>query len=219
TYFTWRESTWDLRQYMEELNARPVAEFFRPNFWPNTPDILPDHLMHAGRGIFCARFILAATLSSNYGIYGPAFELMENRPRPGSGEYLDNEKYELKTWDIQRPDSLRPLIRRVNRIRRDNPALHDNRLLRFHHSENPAILCYSKRTEDRSNVVLVAVSVDPHHRQGGFVHLDLGELGLGDGPFHVRDLIGGGRYAWYGSRNYVELDPHSMPAHIFHIEP
>src|SRR5690606_40091413 len=104
TYFTWRESTWDLRQYMEELNARPVAEFFRPNFWPNTPDILPDHLMHAGRGIFCARFILAATLSSNYGIYGPAFELMENRPRPGSGEYLHNEKDGRKTWDIQRPD-------------------------------------------------------------------------------------------------------------------
>jgi starch synthase (maltosyl-transferring) len=195
------------------------VEIFRPNFWPNTPDILPAHLIGRGRGAFAARLVLAATLSSNYGIYGPAFELMDNRLRPGSGEYMDNEKYELKAWDIERPDSLRPLIRRVNRIRRDNPALQDNRLLRFHASDNPNLVCYSKRTEDRSNLVLVAVNLDADHRQGGFVHLDLGELGLPhDQPFRVRDLIGAGRYTWHGPHNYIELDPHAMPAHVFLVE-
>ncbi|HKE14217.1 MAG TPA: alpha-1,4-glucan--maltose-1-phosphate maltosyltransferase [Kofleriaceae bacterium] len=218
TYFTWRESAWDLETYMRELTTPPVVEFFRPNFWPNTPDILPDHLVDRGRGAFAARLVLAATLTASYGMYGPAFELMDNRLRPGSGEYLDNEKYELKQWDVGRAGSLRPLIRRINRIRRANPALHADRLLRFHRSENPSILCYSKRTEDRSNVILTAVNLDSS-RQGGFVHLDLAELGLTtDQPFRVRDLIGGGRYAWRGSRNYVELDPYSMPAHVFIIE-
>jgi starch synthase (maltosyl-transferring) len=219
TYFTWRESAWDLETYMRELTTVPVVEFFRPNFWPNTPDILPDHLIDRGRGAFAARLILAATLTASYGMYGPAYELMDNRLRPGSGEYLDNEKYELRQWDIGRADSLLPLIRRVNRIRRANPALHDNRLLRFHRAENPALLCYSKRTEDRSNIILAVVNLDPNGRQGGFVHLDLGELGLsGDQPFRVRDLVGGGRFTWRGSRNYVEIDPHSMPAHVFTIE-
>ena len=219
TYFTWRQSAWELRTYLEELTSPPVVEFFRPNFWPNTPDILPDHLIGAGHGAFALRLVLAATLSSSYGIYGPAYELMENRLRPGSGEYLDNEKYELKTWELNRPDSLRPLIRRINKIRRENPALHDNRSLRFHPAENPNLLCYSKRTDDRSNVVLVAVNVDPVYRQGGFVDLDLAELGLSGGAFHVRDLVGNGRYLWHGARNYVELDPASVPAHVFVIEP
>jgi starch synthase (maltosyl-transferring) len=219
TYFTWRESAWDLRAYLEELTAPPVVDFFRPNFWPNTPDILPDHLIGAGHGAFALRLILAATLSSSYGIYGPAYELMDNKLRPGSGEYLDNEKYELKTWDLNRPGNLRPLIKRINKIRRENPALHDNRSLRFHHADNPNFFCYSKRTEDRSNVILMAASVDPTYRQGGFVDLDLGELGLSGAPFHVRDLIGNGRYQWHGARNYIELDPSSVPAHVFVIEP
>jgi starch synthase (maltosyl-transferring) len=219
TYFTWRESAWDFQTYMTELTTRPVVEFFRPNFWPNTPDILPDHLVDRGRGAFTIRLILAATLTASYGMYGPAFELMDNRLRPGSGEYLDNEKYELKVWDTARPDSLRPLIRRINRIRRENPALQDNRLLRFHGSENGSILCYSKRTEDRANVVLVVVNLDSNGRQGGMVNLDLDELGLTpDAPFRVRDLVGGGRFTWHGPRNYVELDPYSLPAHVFVIE-
>ncbi len=219
TYFTWRESAWDLRSYLEELTAPPVVEFFRPNFWPNTPDILPDHLIGAGHGAFALRLVLAATLSSSYGIYGPAYELMDNKLRPGSGEYLDNEKYELKSWDLGRPGNLRPLIKRVNKIRRENRALHDNRSLRFHTAENPNLLCYSKRTEDRSNVILVTANVDPVYRQGGFVDLDLGELGVAGHSFHVRDLIGNGRYLWHGARNYVELDPASVPAHVFVIEP
>jgi len=220
TYFTWRESAWDFQTYLTELTTPPVVEFFQPNFWPNTPDILPDHLMNRGRGAFAVRLVLAATLAANYGIYGPAFELLENRPRPGSGEYLDNEKYQLVAWNLERTDSLRPLIRRLNRIRRDNRALQDNRLLRFHASDNPALLCYSKRTEDRSNVILVAVNLDQQNRQGGTVHLDLAELGLaGDQRFRVRDLVGGGRYTWSGPHNYVELDPYSLPAHVFTIEP
>ena len=219
TYFTWRESAWDLRTYLEELTSPPVVEFFRPNFWPNTPDILPDHLIGAGHGAFALRLVLAATLSSSYGIYGPAFELMDNALRPGSGEYLDNEKYELKQWELGRRDNLRPLIKRVNKIRRENPALHDNRLLHFHAAENPNLLCYSKRTEDRTNVILVTANVDPVYRQGGFVDLDLGELGVPGHSFHVRDLIGNGRYLWHGSKNYIELDPASVPAHVFVIEP
>jgi starch synthase (maltosyl-transferring) len=219
TYFTWREGSWDLRAYLEELVQPPVSEFFRPNFWPNTPDILPDHLMHAQRGAFAQRFLLAATLTASYGIYGPAYELLENIPRPGSGEYIDNEKYELRQWDLERRDSLRPLIRRINKIRRDHHALHDNRFLRFHPCDNPALLCYSKRTEDRSDVLLMAVNLDRWNRHGGHVDLDLTELGVAGGPFRVHDLIGGGRYTWSGSRNYLELDPHSLPAHIFTIEP
>jgi starch synthase (maltosyl-transferring) len=219
TYFTWRESAWELQQYLTEITAPPVVEFFQPNFWPNTQDILPTHLAGHGRGAFTARLILAATLTANYGIYGPAFELMDNRLRPGSGEYLDNEKYELKQWDIDRPDSLRPLIRRINRIRRENPALQQNRTLRFHGSDNPNILCYSKHTDDRANVVLVAVNLDDGGRQGGMLHLDTGELGVGDQPFRVRDLVGGGRYTWQGPHNYVELDPYTLPAHVFLLEP
>jgi starch synthase (maltosyl-transferring) len=219
TYFTWRESAWEFQQYLTELTSPPVVEFFQPNFWPNTPDILPAHLVGRGRGMFAARLILAATLTANYGIYGPAFELMDNRLRPGSGEYMDNEKYQLKVWDIDRPDSLRPLIRRVNRIRRSNPALQDNRRLRFHAADNPFILCYSKRTEDHTNVILVAVNLDPNSRQSSMVHLDLGELGVAaDQPFRVRDLVGGGRYTWHGPHNYVELDPFTMPAHVFIVE-
>jgi starch synthase (maltosyl-transferring) len=173
--------------------------------------------MYAHRGAFAMRFVLAATLTASYGIYGPAYELLEHVPRPGSGEYIDNEKYELRRWDIDRKDSLRPLIRRVNRIRRDNPALHDDRFLRFHATDNPALLCYSKRTEDRSNVVLVVVNVDRWNKHGGHIELDLAELGVG-GSFRVHDLIGDGRFTWHGARNYVELDPHSLPAHVFTIE-
>jgi len=219
TYFTWRESAWELQTYLTEITSPPVVEFFQPNFWPNTQDILPTHLAGQGRGAFAARLILAATLSSSYGIYGPAFELMDNQLRPGSGEYLDNEKYELKQWDIARPDSLRPLIRRINRIRRDNPALQQNRLLHFHASDNPNLLCYSKRTDDHASVILVAVNLDPNGRQGGMIHLDLGQLGVtGDQPFRVRDLVGGGRYTWQGPHSYVELDPYTLPAHVFIIE-
>ncbi len=216
TYFTWRNWDWELRDYMHELVHTPVAEFFRPSFWPNTPDILPPHLQHGGRAAFIARLVLAAGLSANYGIYGPAFELMEHVARPGSEEYLDNEKYELKAWRLDDPRSLRPVVRRINRIRRQNPALQRNDGYAWHPSDNGALFAFSKRWRD--NVVLVVVNLDFHHRQGGHLALDLGALGLDRGAaFTVHDLVGDGEFSWQGARNYVELDPHVMPVHVFRI--
>ena len=220
TYFAWRHHPWEFREYLTELTRTEVAEYFRPNFWPNTPDILPEHLQFGGRGAFVARLVLASTLSSNYGIYGPAFELMDHVARPGSEEYIDNEKYELKDWNLADPNSLRHVITRVNRVRRENRALHDNRTLTFHGTDNEQLLCYSKRTEDLSNVVLVVVNLDHHNSQSGHVHLDLAQLGVDPGrPFLVHDQISDSRYQWAGAHNYVELDNYSMPAHVFRVQP
>ena len=216
TYFTWRTSKWELETYVRELTQAPIRDFFRPNFWPNTPDILPEELQWGGRGAFISRLVLAATLSSNYGIYGPAYELMESEARPGSGEYVDNEKYQLRAWDIERADSLRGVITRLNRIRAQSPALQQTHDLRFHAVDNERILCFSKSAGD--DLVLLVVSLDHHHRQSGWVQLDLGALGLADHePYQVHDLLGDGRYLWSGARNYVELDPHALPAQIFRL--
>ncbi len=181
TYFTWRRFKDELTEYVTELTQTEVAEFFRPNFWPNTPDILPDDLKDAERGAFLARLVLAATLGGNYGIYGPAFELMANRGRPGSGEYLDNEKYELAQWDLERPDSLQPVIRRLNRIRRRHPALQRNDTLHFHACDNDHLLCYSKTSPDGEDVLLMVVDLDYHHRHTGWIEVDAEALGVADG--------------------------------------
>ena len=195
-----------------------MRDFFRPNFWPNTPDILPEHLQGGGRAVFQARLVLAATLSASYGIYGPLYEQLEGRARPGAEEYLDSEKYEVRRWDWERPDSLRAFVTLVNRIRRDNPALHRNDNLAFHRIDNDQLLAYSKATEDLADQVLVVVNLDPHHRQSGWLELPLERLGLAPGePFQVHDLLGGGRYLWQGGRNYVEIDPHAAPAQIFRV--
>ncbi|MGE0789419.1 MAG: maltotransferase domain-containing protein [Sandaracinaceae bacterium] len=214
TYFTWRRTSWEMRQYMRELTETEVAEYFRPSFWPNTPDILPEDLQIGGAPAFLARLVMAATLSSHYGIYGPAFELMERVARPGTGEYANSEKYEVRRWDLGHRDSLSPWLRRVNRIRREHSALTTNRGLAFHGCDNETLLCYSKRGRD--DTILVVVSFDPHHRQSGWVELDLDALDLDPRtPFSVEDLLGGGRYLWSGARNYVELDPAVCPAHVF----
>jgi len=216
-YFPWRNHKWELTEYFTELTKTEVAEFFRPNLWPNTPDILTEPLQVGGRPAFVQRLVLAATLGASYGIYGPPFELQEATPRePGSEEYLSSEKYELRSWDLERPDSLRDMIARVNRIRRENPALHQDRTLAFHGVENDQLLAYSKSAGD--NAILVVVNLDPHHTQVGWTALDLGALGVErDQPFQVHDLITDARYLWQGERNYVELDPHAVPAHIFRI--
>jgi starch synthase (maltosyl-transferring) len=215
TYFTWRNSKGEFTQYMKELTTPPVAEFYRPNFWPNTPDILPENLQFGGRPGFIQRLVLAAMLSSNYGVYGPAFELMEKDPRPGSEEYVDNEKYQLRTWDLDRADSLRELMTLVNRVRRENPALQGN-LVTMHPTSDDQILAFSKRTLDGSNVVLVVVDLDVHHRRAGTIELDLAALGLGpDEAFVVHDELADARYRWQGARAYVELDPDVMPASVF----
>ena len=165
------------------------------------------------------RLVLTATLGAAYGIYGPAFELGENQPREaGSEEYLNSEKYEVKEWDFGRPESLAEFIARVNQIRRENPALQSDQNLRFHSIDNEQLICYSKNTEDFSNLILTVVNLDPHHRHSGWAGLSLSEMGLEPNqPYQVHDLLSGGRYLWTGSRNYVEVDPRMAPAHIFRI--
>jgi len=219
TYFAWRNTREELTAYFTELTQTDVREHYRPHLWTNTPDILTEYLQLGGGPAFLARLVLAATLGAGYGIYGPAFELCERRPRePGSEEYLNSEKYELKHWDLDRPDSLREVIARVNEIRRDNPALQSDWSLRFHDVDNAQLICYSKRTDDPANVVLVVVNLDPHHVQAGWTALDLGALGLDPAqPYQVHDLLTDGRFIWQGARNYVELDPHTIPAHIFRV--
>ena len=219
TYFTWRNTKWELTQYFTELTQTPVREFFRPNLWPNTPDILHEYLQVGGRPAFMTRLALAATLGANYGIYGPAFELSEQRARePGSEEYLDSEKYQIRVWPVDRPDNLRDFIARVNRIRRGNRALQHDWSLRFHHVDNDMLLCYSKCTDDRSNVMLMVVNLDPHHMQSGWISLPLHDLGLDTKqPYQAHDLLSDARYLWSGERNYVELNPHVVPAHIFRL--
>jgi starch synthase (maltosyl-transferring) len=220
TYFTWRNVKWELTQYFTELTRTDLREFFRPNLWPNTPDILSDYLRDGGRPAFLTRLVLAATLGSSYGIYGPAFELCENhRKDTTSEEYLDSEKYELKHWDIANPNSLKGFIARVNQIRSENQALQSNVSLHFHEVDNDQLICYSKRTEDHSSVILVVVNLDYRYRQSGWVQLSADELGLGESEvYQVRDLLNDAVYRWQGTRNYVELDPRKTSAHIFRME-
>jgi starch synthase (maltosyl-transferring) len=219
TYFPWRNGKQEIEAYLTELTQTPVREFFRPNQWPNTPDILTEFLQMGGRPAFVIRLLLAATLGANYGIYGPAFELLENRPvRHGSEEYLDSEKYEIRQWDLDRPDSLRPLIARVNQIRNTNPALQNDWSLRFHPSENDQLICYTKESDDRSNLLLTVVNLDPYHTQIGFVTLPLFELQIPeDRAYEAEDLLSGERYLWRGPRNYIELNPDRRSGHILRI--
>jgi starch synthase (maltosyl-transferring) len=219
TYFTWRNTRQELTDYFDELMQTPVCEYFRPNLWPNTPDILPEFLQVGGQPSFMVRLILAATLGASYGIYGPAFELCENAPlAPGKEEYLNSEKYELKHRDVNVNNSLKNLISRLNRIRKENPALQSNRNLRFHETDNPALLCYSKANNDLSSVIIVVVNLDCVHVQSGWLGIDLSSIGLdARHSFQVHDLLSEGRFLWQGSRNYVELVPGSLPAHILRL--
>ncbi|HVW83406.1 MAG TPA: maltotransferase domain-containing protein [Bryobacteraceae bacterium] len=219
TYFTWRNTKAEITRYLTELTRTRVREFFRPNLWPNTPDILPEVLQVGGRPAFMVRLLLAATLGANYGIYGPAYELIENTPRePGSEEYLHSEKYELKNWDFDSPESLKNFIARVNQIRRDNPALQSDQSLTFHETDNPGLICYSKMSEGLSDIIIVVVNLDWAHKQSGWITLDLKALGLEPGrSFEAQDLLSGGRFLWQGTRDYVELVPLSLPAHILRV--
>jgi starch synthase (maltosyl-transferring) len=219
TYFTWRNTKRELTEYFTELTQTGVREFFHPNLWPNTPDILNDYLQYGGRPAFMARLILAATLGASYGIYGPAFELCENRAlRQGGEEYLDSEKYQIRVWDIDRPDSLKSLIARLNAIRRENPALQSDWSLRFHPLDNEQLIAYSKVTEDLSDIVLVVVNLDPYHTQSGWLETPLEDFRLeSHQSFQVHDLLTEARYLWQGARNYVELNPSKIPAHVFKV--
>ena len=219
TYFAWRNTRWELTDYFTELTKGLAREFFRPSLWPNTPDILTEYLQKGGPPAFRVRLILAATLAAGYGIYGPAFELCENKPlEPGSEEYLNSEKYEIKRWNLEDPRSLKDLVGRVNRIRRENRALQQNDGLEFHAVDNEQLLCYSKRDPEAANCILTVVNLDPRNSQSGWVDLRPEVLGLQPGrPIELEDLLTGKRYSWQGSRSFVQLDPASAPAHIFRM--
>ena len=222
TYYAWRNNKWDLSEYLMELCEGPGREYFRPNFWPNTPDILTEAMQFGGKAMFMSRLAMAATMTANYGIYGPAYEMMEHiAVKPGSEEYLDSEKYQLRQrgfQDLDGPESLRDFITLVNRIRKENPALQADHSLHMHLVDNEQIICYSKATADLSNVILVIVNLDPNYTQSGWTGLNLEALGLQIfEQFQVNDLLTGANYIWNGPRNYVELNPQRMPAHIFRI--
>jgi starch synthase (maltosyl-transferring) len=223
TYFTWRTAKAELQAYFEEITKPPVSDFFTPNVWPNTPDILHASLQAGGRPAFMQRLILATTLAASYGIYGPAYELGENVPvRAGSEEYLNSEKYEIRRWDRTAPHSIAPLVIRLNQIRRTNPALQSDLSLHFHDVDNPQILCYSKTAAAfdgaPENVILVAVNLDPFNEQAGWIDLDLKQLGIRhDEYFDVEDLLTGAHYRWHDRSNYVALRPQSMPGHVFRV--
>ncbi|MEP0546215.1 MAG: maltotransferase domain-containing protein [Rhodothermales bacterium] len=225
TYFAWRNTKDELQEYGEELFQTEIGEYYRPNFWPNTPDILTDYLAHGGRPAHVVRFVLAATMSSAYGLYGPPFEHVEADQHPKREEYSDNEKYEVRHWNWQDPTSLQPLLKRVNRVRRENRALQFMRNLRFIPTDNPHLLAYYKEAppepggENPPNLVLCVVNLDPYNTQAGWLTLPLHVWGMdAHRPFEVHDVLGGERYTWHGASNYVELHPHTLPAHIFRIE-
>jgi len=220
TYFAWKNASWEITEYFTELEEGGVLEYFRPNLWPNTPDILNEYLQKSGRAGFMTRLILAGTLGASYGIYGPAFELCEGRAvREGSEEYLDSEKYQIRVWDINNPNSLRDLITHVNRIRRASPAMQRNTGLTFHPVDNQQLIAYSKVCEDPKDLILVVANLDSRARQAGWVNLDLDAFHLGsEESFQVCDLLTDARYVWHGSRNFVDLNPALLPAHIFRVQ-
>jgi starch synthase (maltosyl-transferring) len=219
TYFAWKNTSWELREYFNEICESGALEYFRPNLWPNTPDILNEYLQKGGRPAFVTRLILAGTLAASYGIYGPAFELCEHQPvREGSEEYLDSEKYQIRAWDIHNPNSLRDLITHINGIRRSSPALQRNFGLKFHTVDNQQLIAYSRVSEDRADMILAVVNLDPRNTQSGWVSVSLDEFHLGtDESYQVHDLLTDVRYVWHGSRNYVQLNPTILPAHIFRV--
>jgi starch synthase (maltosyl-transferring) len=216
TYFTWRNSVRELRDYLTELTQSETVEYFRPNFFTNTPDILHEYLQKGGRPAFRVRLLLAATLSPSYGIYS-GFELCENVPRePGSEEYLDSEKYELKFRDWNAPGNINEDVKRINRIRRENPALQRLDNLSFHRSDNDRLLFYRKTAP--GNELLIVVNLDPIQAQESIVHVPVAELKLGeDEPYTVEDLLTGERYQWRGARNYVRLDPRERVGHVLRV--
>ena len=217
TYFTWRNTKQEFIEYFTELTQTEMRDYFRGNLWPNTPDILPVHLQTGGRPAFMIRAVLAATLSSVYGIYS-GFELCENAPLPGREEYLDSEKYQWKERDWNAPGNIKDWITRINRIRQQNRALHLYDNLRFYAADNENILFYGKMTAARDNIILVVVNLDAHHTHNSYIHVPIAEFGAMDADaYQVHDLLTDARYTWTGSRNYVELDPLTQPAHIFRV--
>lgn len=219
TYFTWRVNKNEIMEYMSELVFGPSRDYFRPNFWPNTPDILPYHLQHQGENIFILRLALAATLSSNYGVYGPAYEFYDHEPMTGREEYFNSEKYEVKLHDWKKTNRMTDIITLLNHARKTNPALQSTWNLQFCAIENVNLIAYLKVTDDLSNIILTVVNLNPHERQSGYVQLPKGKLKLGDRiNVKVKDLITEEQYTWTQEWNFIELDPYKMPFHLFKVE-
>lgn len=219
TYFTWRVSKQEIIDYVNELVHGPSRKYFRPNFWPNTPDILPWHLQHQGENMFIIRYALAATLSASYGMYGPAYEFGENMPVEGKEEYLDSEKYEIRHYDWKKTNRMTDIISMVNRFRRENKALQSTWNTMFLPLENPALIAYIKSTDDLSNIILVVVNLDQHTGQNGYVRVPRELLRLGENiNLKLKDLMTDEHYTWTQEWNFVYLDPHKMPFHLFQVE-
>lgn len=219
TYFTWRDTKKEFIDYLKEIAQTEIAEFFRPNFWPNTPDILPGHLQNANRAAFIQRLILAATMSSNYGIYGPAFELCVNEPYPAKEEYLNSEKYEIKHWNRDQPGNIKDIISCVNKIRRKHAALQMTRNICFCEVNNEKLISFYKSTDDHSDIILVVVSLDLTHRQAGIVELPIEKFGIEENQeFQVKELFSQAQYTWRGRKNYVDIKDQEVPGQIFHIQ-
>jgi starch synthase (maltosyl-transferring) len=218
TYFTWRNTKDEIEEYFGELCHPPISDFMRPNLFVNTPDILHEYLQTGRRAAFQARATLAATLSNTWGIYGPTFELCVSDAIPGTEEYRDSEKYQIRHWNLDDPWSLRSYIERLNAIRRENPALTEGRGPEFYATDNRELLAYGRSAVDDDETVVVVVNLDPYHVQSGWLTLPIEELGVDpERPFQVHDLLGGARYLWHGPRNFVTLDPESAPAHVFRL--
>ena len=219
TYYTWRNTKQEITAYFTELSSGPGREYFRPNVWPNTPDILPAALQYGGRPVFMARVAMAATLAASYGIYGPAYELLEAQAlRAGGEEYLDSEKFERRVWDRTRADSLAEFIAVLNRARRTNPALQSDAGLRFLKIDNEQMIAYAKTSADGANTVVCVVNLDPHHTQSGWVELEQDKLGIQPGQaYQLHDLITGSHFLWHGERNFVSLDPQRTPVHVMEL--
>ncbi|RAJ95942.1 alpha-1,4-glucan:maltose-1-phosphate maltosyltransferase [Larkinella arboricola] len=217
TYFTWRNNKHELEEYLTELTQSEMKYYYRPNFWPTTHDINPYVLQTGHEPQFLIRYLLAATLSSNYGIYGPSFELMEHVPFPGKEEYLNSEKYEIRHWDWNRTNKLTYLIGLVNRIRKENPALQTTNNLTFCRIDDDALLAYLKVSGN--NRLLMVINTDAYNRRAGMVQVPTWLLGIGDDQeYSVHDLLTGAHYTWRGQWNYVELDPYLLPMHLLKIE-
>ena len=218
TYFTWRNTKAELIEYFEELSHSEISEFFRPNLWPTTPDILPQYLQFGDERAFAVRLVLAATLSSNYGIYGPSFELAINEAPEGREEFLNSEKYEIKHWDWTKGEKLRKMITVLNNIRQNNPALQDFRNTSFYPVDNDYLLFYIKATYDQSNIIAVIVNLDPFNPQTGKVHFPLQTLGIdSEEPYLLQDQLGEERFIWSGSQNFITVDPLRAPAFVFKL--
>ena len=220
TYFTWRNTADQMRLYIEELTGSEARDYFWPNFWPNTPDILHEDLQNGNRATFIGRYVLAATLSSNIGIYGPAYEVLENKPYPGKEEYIDNEKYQLRAWDWNRRGHIKEEIARINRIRNEHPAFQRTFNIKFIATDNAHLIAYIKQNFNRTDQFIVVVNMDWNTRHYGTLQVPAEVLGFPvESKYRIKDLLDpdGREYVWRGGANYVDVTPAKSPAHIFQV--